>query len=276
MRNFLFLLFIAILTILVLLFITNPGLLDNIWLWLIGFAGGIIGFFRNIYDQFLQFIHKSEKAELAVATAKVKAENLSSASNSEIIKAQNVTSQKIDSLVQKIEDKQTIKTLNTPFDGTTLTVLRYIDDGETTLGLLFFRDTFFAYSLEDTFREVKIKGQTRIPAGEYKIDFNRELTGLTQKYKAKYSWFTYHLEIKNVQDFTGVYIHIGNDKEDTAGCLLIADGINASSPQKTLLYSTQAYERFYRLLKDLLESGEKVRIVIHDENWFKKINLQNI
>jgi len=276
MRNLFFLLFVAILAILIILFITNPGLLDNIWLWLVGFMGSIIGFFRNIYDQIRQAIIKDDKKTLAFANATAKAGNNKSVINPEFVNNQRETTQKIDALINKIEDKQTITSLNTPFEGTTITVLRYIDDGSTTLGLLFIRDDFFSYTLEDTYHEVKIKGQTRIPAGEYKVEFHKNDTPLTTKYRNKYNWFTYHLEIKSIPNYSGVFIHIGNDSGDTEGCLLIADGVNASSVQKALIYSTQAYKRFYLRIKDLIDSGEKIRIVIHDENWFKKINLQNI
>lgn len=272
MRNFLFLLLVAFVTLLLLLFITNPGLLDNIWLWLVGFVGGIIGLFRNLFDQIKQFIRRGEEKKLALVSATVKQpETIKSNFNSH-----KGTAERIDSLIQKIEDQQTVQTGNTPFHGTTLTVLRYLDDSDTTLGLLFIRNKFFAYTLEDTYRKEKIAKETRIPAGEYVLGFLEQSTGLTVKYQNKFEWFTYHLEIKNVPNYSGVYIHIGNDKEDTAGCLLIADGVNASTVQKSIMYSTRAYERLYKRMKELIGAGEKVRIVIHDENWFEKINLQNI
>jgi hypothetical protein len=271
LRNILFILIVAILTVLVLLFISNPEILDKIWLWLIGFEGGVIGLFRAAYEWIANlFKKKDDKTGSPDNTTTHEA-----VAHNEIVNAQKATTEKLDNLTRKLEEKG-ITSLNTPFNGTTITLLRYVDDGEASLGLLFFRNEFFAYVLEDAFHEVKIKEQTRIPAGEYMIAFNETLTDLTHTYRNKFSWFTWHIEVKNVPNYDGIYIHIGNKSADTAGCLLIADGINAASPQKSLIYSTQAFERFYKKMKSLLDTGEKIRIVIHNENWFPKINLQNM
>jgi len=42
MKRITILFFVAVATLVVLLFFTNPGLLDNLWLWIIGFIGYII------------------------------------------------------------------------------------------------------------------------------------------------------------------------------------------------------------------------------------------
>ena len=266
MKNFLFILIVIVFTVLLLLFITNPGLLDKIWLWIVGLIGGIIGLFRNIVDQLKGVSGDDESAK-----------NESSKTLVEAAKIQQQTTAKVDELVKKIEDKDKnkVEALNKPFNGTTITVLRYLDDSETTLGILYVNKKFFTYSLEDTFRPEKIAGETRIPSGTYSLDFNNELTDLTKKYQSKFDWFKFHLEIKDVPNYKNVYIHIGNTKKDTAGCLLIADGVTATSAQKSISYSTQAYKRFYEHISKLIENGEKVRIAIHDENWFQKINVSN-
>ena len=50
-----------------------------------------------------------------------------------------------------------------------LKLVRYSDNKESTLGILFLDDEFLCYTLEDTHRKEKIAGQTRIPEGKYKI-----------------------------------------------------------------------------------------------------------
>lgn len=280
MRSIVTIIVIAVLLLVVLVFVTNPDLLDGIWLWVIGLAGGIAGLFRNIFDQIVRSFKKTDEPELATVGAAAGASGQNQATEtptaSTTATATAETNKKLDTLIEKIAENKTISQDNNTFDGTTLTVLRYTDDGETTLGLLFLRNEFIAYCLEDTFRDEKIKGETRIPGGAYNIDFLKQETDLTNKYRDRFPWFNYHLEIKNVPDYARVYIHIGNSHKDTAGCLLIADGINASSVQKTIVESAHAYKRLYLRMKDLIESGEKIRIVIHDENWFKKVNLHNI
>ena len=119
-----------------------------------------------------------------------------------------------------------------------MVVLRYYDDGRTTLGLLFMDNRFYSYTLEDTYHESKIPKETRIPAGEYPIDFNKNLTGLTKKYRKTRDWFDFHLEIKNVENFSGVYIHNGGSSDDTEGCVLIADGLLSNDKKKIRSNST--------------------------------------
>src|SRR5690348_11501219 len=88
----------------------------------------------------------------------------------------------------------------------------------TTLGVLFVDGRFRAFSLEDEISDVKVPGQTCIPAGRYQIlltwspKFNKVLP-----------------ELMNVPGFTGVRIHAGNTKADTAGCVLLGvqrSGVN--------------------------------------------------
>ncbi|GJM64650.1 hypothetical protein PEDI_52020 [Persicobacter diffluens] len=238
----------------VLLFITNPSVLDDIWLWLIGFAGFIIAFFENIFRNITKPFSKKDKETQLTEPPEVSKSDLEN---------------KVENLIQVIEKKEKLEASNSSFNGTTINVLRYFDDGETTLGLMFIKNEFFAYTLEDTHQEVKIPSETRIPAGNYSVEFRKEDTELTQKYRTRYNWFNYHLEIKNIPDFQRVYIHIGNNRHDTGGCILIADGVNASSMEKTIQYSTRAFERFYKRIEALIEGGEKIRICISNEDWVK-------
>jgi hypothetical protein len=158
----------------------------------------------------------------------------------------------------------------------TLTILRYLDDGETTLGLIFLRNNFFAYTLEDSHNEVKVAKKTRIPAGVYPIDFYKAETELTKKYRRNYGqWFDFHLEIKHIPNFQNVYIHVGNTHENTDGCILIADGVSAGT-SKSLQYSRNAYERFYKTVSALLKSNEPVNIQILNEDWFEKSKLSSL
>ena len=66
-------------------------------------------------------------------------------------------------------------------------LLRYSDDGDSTMGLLFIDGKFECHTLEDEHRDVKKPGETRIPEGKYKVNFRNERTPLTKKYAAKYA-----------------------------------------------------------------------------------------
>lgn len=156
------------------------------------------------------------------------------------------------------------------FDGLTLRLKRYSDDGQTTLGLVYIGDHFYCYSLEDTFQVHKVAGQTRIPAGVYTINFREEESPLTKKYRDKYpDWFTYHLQLQSVPGFENIYIHSGGTSEDTAGCLLVSDSFNISDKAKFLTNSRATFKKLYTFLSKELKGGKQIRIQIFDENWFQ-------
>ena len=150
-------------------------------------------------------------------------------------------------------------------------VIRYNHDKESTAGLVAINHegkghegaVFECYCLEDQRQPgEKVMGETRIPAGTYKVGFQEQITGLTKKYRSRYSWFDKHLHIKDVQGFTGIYIHVGNTEKHTMGCLLLADkAVNDpkdyASVQET---STVAYKRFYEIVSAALKRGEEVEI----------------
>lgn len=156
---------------------------------------------------------------------------------------------------------------------------RFSDNRKSTIGLLFKKIqmgkdielNLVAYTLEDEGREVKVKSETRIPAGYYELVINKADTPLTLKYRAKYNFFKYHIEIKNVPNFQGVYIHIGNSDLDSAGCVLIGDNVdNNSITDGGISNSTQCYTRFYNQVYAHLEAGRKAHIEIRDEDHLLK------
>lgn len=155
------------------------------------------------------------------------------------------------------------------FEGLTLRLTRYSDDGQTTLGLIYIADSFYCYSLEDTFQIQKISGETRIPAGTYDVSLREEESPLTKKYRDKYDWFTFHLQLNNVPGFENIYIHSGGTSKDTAGCLLVSDSFNVSDKAKFLTNSRATFKKLYLFLSKELKNGKKIRIQIFDENWFQ-------
>jgi hypothetical protein len=103
---------------------------------------------------------------------------------------------------------------------------------------------------------VKVKSETRIPAGTYKLGIQEQETPLTKKYQSKFNWFKKHIHIKDVPNFIGVYIHIGNTDIDSAGCILLGDNAdNNHLGGGSVSNSTQAYKRFYNNYYDAIEKG---------------------
>lgn len=148
-----------------------------------------------------------------------------------------------------------------------ITARRFSSTEEDTISSVYINEDVKPryYFMEDAKREFKIPGKTRIPAGLYQLDYRRELTGLTQRYKAdgRLKGFEWHVEIKDVPGFSNIYIHVGNDKEDTEGCPLIGFGYDTTT--RIVSRSVDAYNDFLSLINPLLKGGKKVVIRIIDE-----------
>lgn len=79
-----------------------------------------------------------------------------------------------------------------------------------TEGKLFIDGVYFCDTLEDQERPVKIKSQTAIPTGHYKV-----VLTMSNRFKKVMPL------LLNVANFEGIRIHSGNTKEDTEGCILV-------------------------------------------------------
>jgi len=142
-------------------------------------------------------------------------------------------------------------------------LLRFSSGVDSTVGAFYSVDgsarKFLAFSLEDEHRDVKVKSETRIPAGKYRLKQRSEITPLTQKYRMRYDWFDRHVELVDVPNFTSVYIHIGNTDDSSAGCILIGDSAinNQVKGQESgfIGHSTQAFKRIYGIINKAMAEG---------------------
>ncbi len=140
-------------------------------------------------------------------------------------------------------------------------VKRYHDNGDATLGCFTYEDKVL-YSLEDEHRIVKLKGETRIPAGKYEIKL-RDEGGMNKRYQDKFKGFHRGmLWLQDVPDFEWVYIHIGNREDQTLGCILV--GMLPAKGMK-VQRSTEAHQVIYEDALKAFDRGEKVFITIEDE-----------
>lgn len=120
----------------------------------------------------------------------------------------------------------------------------------------------FCFVLEDGYRETKVLGETRIPAGRYQVVKHTAGKFFT-KYKKDFG-HDFALHIKDVPGFEWVLIHIGNTVSDTRGCLLVNRniGITASPRDYCGTDSGSVYKLLYMLIKAAYERGEEVWIEI--------------
>ena len=146
-------------------------------------------------------------------------------------------------------------------------VQRYSSGKRDTLGLFKIDCQFYAYTLEDEYRTVKEYGETRIPAGSYEIKL-RAVGGFHERYKTKFpDMHKGMLELQDVPGFQYILIHIGNDEDDTAGCILVGNTANNNLVEGKKGFigdSTGAYREIYPIIANKLSEGEKVIITIKD------------
>jgi len=246
MNRILLLILVAGATFLIVLFAVKPELIGNIWLWFIGLSGVLVKAFQSLFDYFKNLLSNNRDHPSPTEGKKTNTG----------VKADNNTS---------AQDQQP--------EGVILRLFRYSDDGETTLGLLTVNHKFYCYTLEDTFHQNKIKGETRIPAGTYQIKFKKEETQSTLTMRRHYpQWFTWHLELQQVPGFSAVYIHNGGTHNDTEGCILVSDSLNVSNTTTFLSNSRETFERLYTFLSKQLHNGVPVHIKIYDENRINNLN----
>ena len=149
-------------------------------------------------------------------------------------------------------------------------VLRVSSGKDSTSGLLFEVDrgnrTFLAYTLEDEQRDVKVWGETRIPAGTYKLKLRTE-GGFHSRYVNKYGDF--HKGMIWVQDVPGFeYIlwHTGNTDEHTAGGLIVGNTQtnNRIAKDGFIGSSVDAYKFVYPRVAEAILSGQDVEVTYID------------
>jgi len=108
----------------------------------------------------------------------------------------------------------------------------------STIGKLSVDGKFECYTLEDVERAVKIKNETAIPKGKYKVvitpsnRFKRDLPLL-----------------QNVPNFEGIRIHSGNTNHDTEGCILVGQ----TRATDFIGNSRKAFDKLFAKLKKAKE-----------------------
>ena len=147
-----------------------------------------------------------------------------------------------------------------------LEVLRFSSQKDSTNGILFDVTEgreFLCYTLEDEYRDKKIKGETRIPSGTYNITL-RTVGGFHGRYEKKDGeMHKGMLWVRDVPNFEYILIHTGNTDEHTAGCLLVGDTQQQNKTKSKSGFigaSVDAYKRIYPSIASAIERGDDVEI----------------
>lgn len=118
-----------------------------------------------------------------------------------------------------------------------------------TIGILYIDGQPACLTLEDEKREVKVRGETRIPAGTYPVALRH-----SPSHSPRYGHDM--IAIQNVPGFDGILIHKGNTEKDTAGCILVGNRWHLYPTAPNILEeSTLAYDRIYPIIAEGCKEG---------------------
>lgn len=141
-----------------------------------------------------------------------------------------------------------------------VTIRRERSSSQCTIGELTVNE-ITCCTLELPYHPVKVKGDTRIPAGQYLLKLRTE-GHMHQLYTERFG-AAFHkgmLWLQDVPDFEDVYIHIGNYPKDTLGCVLV--GLTAG--EAYVASSQKAYEIIYPIIASAIEDGVEVLVDVID------------
>lgn len=173
--------------------------------------------------------------------------------------------------VMKTDNKEYSNTVGVKWDSgfhwtsqTLVKLKRLITLSDVTIGAFSIDDKFQCFTLEDPPHDPKIMGKTRIPAGIYALA-PRYHGRKYMQYKQRFPKLPEGvIEIMDIPNFTDVLIHIGNYPKDTAGCVLVGQGIRKRRGTLMLTDSTAAYRELFPKLYDYVTHTLFPSIVIED------------
>ena len=107
------------------------------------------------------------------------------------------------------------------------------------------------YTVEDEYRKVKVRKETRIPANRYELKLRTE-GPLNERYKVRFN--DIHegmIWLQDVPNFKWIYIHCGNDDDDTDGCILVGSYLRLNR----VLNSRSTYRVIYPRIVESIKAG---------------------
>lgn len=133
-----------------------------------------------------------------------------------------------------------------------LSVIRKAYRDTYTIGKMYINGEYFCDTLEDKVRVMnsindKIKGETAIPAGTYKITLE-----MSPRFKRKLPL------LHDVPYFSGILIHRGNTAKDTHGCILVGE----NKVKGQVINSTKAEVALMDILTKAVNKGDTIDIEV--------------
>ena len=151
-----------------------------------------------------------------------------------------------------------------------ITLTRIYTSQDYTIGRLRVDDKYICDTCEDRDRgldqswtekeiaKVKIKKQTAIPTGTYKVTLAIKSPKMSQQTYYRNFCGGYLPRLIEVKGYEGILIHVGNKASQSAGCILV--GYN--TVKGCVTNSKRAFEELYKILKEAHDRHETITIEI--------------
>ncbi|WP_157585096.1 DUF5675 family protein [Runella zeae] len=166
-----------------------------------------------------------------------------------------------------------------------ITIQRYNPKSDWTISRVFIDGVLDGFAVEDEIREKKLKGETAIWYGRYKLGhryspkfskyflwsekaqklipnpkYNKKYNekGFRELHKKYDDWKEHQLIwVLNVPQFEFILIHWGNTDLDSDGCIIIGRGLGVVKGREGVLFSQSYYIEFYEKVFPLVAKGEQ-------------------
>ena len=123
------------------------------------------------------------------------------------------------------------------------------------------------FTIEDERRDVKVRGETRIPAGLYRLTLEH-----SPKFSPRPQYGHPMITVNGVPNFSGIRVHMGNTSDDSEGCILTGEYpvIGYEGKPSRIVASSEAYRRMYEIVASDIRDGETWLTVLNEEHLAMK------
>lgn len=168
-------------------------------------------------------------------------------------------------VVPGLEYQLILQRLGQDINSTTGILMTAVNIGE------FARGEALCFILEDIFREVKVKGKTRFPAGLVRLT-KVKASNILNKMRRWYPELPWIVGIEGVANYSLLRIHTGVEEDHTEGCPLTAHGAHASfklsAEDGILVDSRDCYRQLHdRVFVPMFDDWPEPRMLVRDESF---------
>lgn len=111
---------------------------------------------------------------------------------------------------------------------------------------------------EANIAKLKVKHQTAIPTGTYKIIMNVVSGTFSKKQKYKDFCGGKLPRLQYVKGFSGILIHAGIDENSSSGCIIVGQNKQVGK----VINSWETFKMVYKLLKDTADRSETITLTV--------------